>query len=103
VRSPSQELALLLIRGSKLCLTIVGTLKWGSLHEGMWFAAAYHTEMAMQLAVLWTTVSSGSQSVLGRSPSKALQAHVVGGDSCQIPRAGGAVLAPLEPWLWSAA
>jgi hypothetical protein len=28
------------------------------LHEGMWFVAACHTEVAMRLAALWVEVSS---------------------------------------------
>jgi hypothetical protein len=32
--------------------------KAGPLHEGMWFATTCHTEMALQLAMLWAVVSS---------------------------------------------
>jgi hypothetical protein len=48
----ARELTLLWIRGSELYLTIVDTLQRGSLIEGMRFATACHTEMAMQLAML---------------------------------------------------
>jgi hypothetical protein len=52
-------------------LTIIGTLRWPPLCEGMWFAAACHTEMALQLAALRAMESSVAQSVLGRSPTEA--------------------------------
>jgi hypothetical protein len=44
----------------------------------MRFAAACHTEMAMQLAVLRAAVSSATQPVLGRLPTEAFQADVMG-------------------------
>jgi hypothetical protein len=43
----AEELTILQIRGSELCLVIVAPPpKWGPLPEGMRVAAAYHTEMA---------------------------------------------------------
>jgi hypothetical protein len=50
----------------------------GPLHEGMRFATACHTKVAMRLAVLWAVVSSAAQSMLGRLPTKVFQADVVG-------------------------
>jgi hypothetical protein len=48
------------------------------LHEGMRFAIACHTKVAMRLAALWAAVSSAAQSMLGRLPAKVFQADVVG-------------------------
>jgi hypothetical protein len=50
----------------------------GPLHEGMQFVTTCHTEMAMQLATLWAAVSLAAQSMLGRFPTEAFQADVVG-------------------------
>jgi hypothetical protein len=50
----------------------------GPLHEGMRFAIACHTKVAMRLAALWAAVSSAAQSMLGRLPAKVFQADVVG-------------------------
>jgi hypothetical protein len=52
--------------------------KAGPLPEAMRVAFACHTEMARQLTVLQTVVSSVAQSVLGRSPIKAFQVDVLG-------------------------
>jgi hypothetical protein len=52
--------------------------KEGPLHEGMCFAVACHTKMAMQLAALWVAMSLAAQSVLGRSSTEAFQVDVVG-------------------------
>jgi hypothetical protein len=48
------------------------------LHEGMGFAAAHHTEVAMRLSVLWAAVSLAAQSILGRLPVDVFQAGVMG-------------------------
>jgi hypothetical protein len=48
------------------------------MHEGMQFAAAYHTEMAMRLAMFWAVVSLTAMSMLERSPTEAFQEDVVG-------------------------
>jgi hypothetical protein len=37
----------------------------GPLYEGMQFAAAHHTKVAMQLFALWVVVSLAAQSILG--------------------------------------
>jgi hypothetical protein len=66
------------IRGFELCLTIVAAPPQGPLHEGMWFAATYHTEVAMHLALLWVVVSSAAQSMLGHLPPEVLQEDAVG-------------------------
>jgi hypothetical protein len=70
-------LTLLWIRVFKVCLTIVGTPQQGALHEEMWFASSYHTEMALRLGALWVAVSSTVQFMLGHSPTKAFQAVIV--------------------------
>jgi hypothetical protein len=48
----AEELTLLWISRSELCLTIAGALERGPLYEGMRFAAACHTKMAIRLAAL---------------------------------------------------
>jgi hypothetical protein len=73
-----KELILLWIRGSQLCLTIVGTPQRAPLHMGMRFAATSHIEMPMRLVALREAVSSPPQSVPGCSPTEALQVDVVG-------------------------
>jgi hypothetical protein len=45
--------------------------------EEMWIAALYHTEMAQELAALWTTVSSIVEFKLGCSPDETIQVEVV--------------------------
>jgi hypothetical protein len=64
-----------------LCLSIVGAPLQGPLHEGMQFAAAYHTEVAMRLVVLWAVVSSVAQFILGCLPADVFHAEVVGSKS----------------------
>jgi hypothetical protein len=54
----AEELSLLRIRGSVLCLTMVGTPQWSPLHEGMQFAVSCHPEVAMRLATIWAEVAS---------------------------------------------
>jgi hypothetical protein len=44
-----EELTLLRLRGSKLCLTIARTLPQDPLHAGKWFAAAHYTGVAIRL------------------------------------------------------
>jgi hypothetical protein len=48
------------------------------LHEGMRFAVAQHTEVAMRLSVLWAAVSLASESIHGRLPIDVSQVCVVG-------------------------
>jgi hypothetical protein len=72
------ELTLLSLRGSELCMTITGAPSQAPLYEGMWFAAARHTEVAMRLSALSEAVSLSAQSILGRLPVDASQAGVVG-------------------------
>jgi hypothetical protein len=64
-----EELTLLEIRGSKLCLAVVGPLRVRShLSEGMWVIALYDTEMAGELATLRVTMSSVVEFALEHSP-----------------------------------
>jgi hypothetical protein len=65
-------------KGFELYLTIVGSSQQAPLHQRMRFVVAYHIEMAMRLAVLWTTVSSTAQSVLGWLPTKTFQDDAMG-------------------------
>jgi hypothetical protein len=51
------ELTLLSLRGSELCMTIIGAPSQASLYEGMWFVAARHIEVAMRLSSLSEAVS----------------------------------------------
>jgi hypothetical protein len=44
----------------------------------MCFAAVHHTEVVMQLSMLWAALSLADQSILGRLPVDAPQAGVVG-------------------------
>jgi hypothetical protein len=48
------------------------------LHEGLWFAAAHHTDVAMWLSALWAAVSLASQFILGCLPVGISRASVVG-------------------------
>jgi hypothetical protein len=73
-----EELTLLRLRGSELCLTIVNAPSQDPLHEGMQFAVVRYTEVATQLATLWAAVSLTAQSVLGRLPAEVFQVDVVG-------------------------
>jgi hypothetical protein len=59
-------------------LSIVIAPLQGPLHEGMQFGAAYHTEVAMWLVVLWAVVSSVAQFILGCLPADVFHAEVVG-------------------------
>jgi hypothetical protein len=77
-RSWKRSLPFCKLGGSELCLTIVGTPPWGPLHEGMRFSTSIHTEMAIQLAALWTAVCSTAQFVLGCLPPKVFRLDVVG-------------------------
>jgi hypothetical protein len=72
-----KELTLLWIRGTELCLTIVGTPPRGPLHEGMRFVASYHTKVVVQLCTLYVPVSSAAQFVLGHLPTEASQVDIV--------------------------
>jgi hypothetical protein len=47
------------------------------LSEGMWITALRHTEMAEELNVLQTAVSSAVEFALGRSPDETFQVEVV--------------------------
>jgi hypothetical protein len=47
------------------------------LSEGMWITALRHTEMAEELNVLQTTVSSAVEFALGRSPDETFRVEVV--------------------------
>jgi hypothetical protein len=74
-----EELTLLQNQGSELCLAIVGPPKVRNpLSEGMRVATFLHTEMARELAMLRTTVSSAVESMLGRSPGETFRVEVVG-------------------------
>jgi hypothetical protein len=77
VRALLNELTLLWLRGSKLCLTMVGALLQGPLHKGMRFVVAHYTGVAMRLLVLWAVVFSAVQSMLRCLPIEVLQADVV--------------------------
>jgi hypothetical protein len=59
-------------------MTITSTPPPGPLHEVMQFAAACHTEVAMRLSGFWAAASLATQSILGRLPTDASQAGVVG-------------------------
>jgi hypothetical protein len=48
------------------------------IYEGMQFAAAHHTNVAMQLFALWGVVSLAAQSILGCLPIDTFQVGVVG-------------------------
>jgi hypothetical protein len=67
----AEELALLQIRGSELCLAIVAPSIWDPLREGMWVTGTYQAEMVRQLGTLQAVVSSSPKSVLGSSPIEA--------------------------------
>jgi hypothetical protein len=67
-----EELTLLQTRGSELCLAIVNPPRVRShLSEGMRLAALCHTEVADQLTVLRTVVSSATEFMLRLSPIEA--------------------------------
>jgi hypothetical protein len=73
-----EELTLLQIWGSELCLAIVGPLKVRShLPEGMRVIAHCHAEMDEELDMLRASVSSTEEFVLGRSSTEAFQVEVV--------------------------
>jgi hypothetical protein len=48
------------------------------LSEGMRLATLRYTEMARELAMLWSVVSSVVESTLGRSPNEIFHVEVVG-------------------------
>jgi hypothetical protein len=77
-KNSSTELTLLSLRGSKLCITITGTLLLAPLHEGMRFKVAQHTEVPARLSALWVAVSLVAQSILECLTVDASQAGVVG-------------------------
>jgi hypothetical protein len=66
------ELTLLSLRGSELCITITGAPSLVPLHEGMRFA------VAIQLSTLWAAMSLAAQSILRCLPIDVSQAGVVG-------------------------
>jgi hypothetical protein len=71
-QSLAEELTLLQARGSELCSAIIGpSTVQGHLSDGMVAAAARHTKMAGQLAVLRGVVLSAVRSLVGRMPSDA--------------------------------
>jgi hypothetical protein len=73
-----EELTLLQTRGSELCFAIVGPPQARNhLSEGMQITALWHTEMARELAMLQTAVSSALEFMLGRLPDKTIQVEVV--------------------------
>jgi hypothetical protein len=74
------------IRGSKLCLTIVGALEWAPLHEGVRFAVTCHIEMGVFdcLVRAWALAHYG------------LPGRCCGGDACHVSGADGMVLAPRD-------
>jgi hypothetical protein len=72
------ELTLLNIRGSELCITIIGAPPLTPLHVGMRFVVAQHTEVATWLSALWLAVSLAAQSILGHLPINVPQVGVVG-------------------------
>jgi hypothetical protein len=57
----------------------------GPLHEGMRFAAANYTGVAMWFSALWAVVPSAAHSVLGRLPIEAFQVEVVGEKVAKFP------------------
>jgi hypothetical protein len=59
-------------------VTITGAILLAPLHEGMHFAAAPHTEVAMRLSALWAVVSLATQSILRCLPIDASRVGVVG-------------------------
>jgi hypothetical protein len=59
-------------------MTIIGAVSLDPLHEGMCFAIAQHTEVAMRLSTLGVAMSLAIQSVLRCLPVDASQAGVVG-------------------------
>jgi hypothetical protein len=72
-----EELSLLWAWGAELCLAIVGPSQVRSnLTARMWAAALHHTEMAGELTMLRTVVSSAVELVLGRSPNETSQVEV---------------------------
>jgi hypothetical protein len=46
-------------------MTITSAPPRGSLHEGMQFAVAHHTKVAIRLSTLWAVVSLAVQFILG--------------------------------------
>jgi hypothetical protein len=56
----ADELTSLQVRGSDLCLAIVGPPNWAPMPKWMWVASTHHTEMARQHVKLHATVSSCS-------------------------------------------
>jgi hypothetical protein len=49
-------------------MTIIAAPPQALLHEGMQFAAAHHTEVAIRLFALWAAVSLAAHSRLGHLP-----------------------------------
>jgi hypothetical protein len=72
------ELTLLSLRGSELCMTIIGAPPLTHLHEGMRFAIARHTKVSMQLSALLAAVSLATKSIIGHLPANSSQVSVVG-------------------------
>jgi hypothetical protein len=61
-----------------LCITINGAPLLTTLHDGISFAVAQHTEVATQLSALWAAVSLAAQSILRHLAIDVPQAGVVG-------------------------
>jgi hypothetical protein len=89
-----EELTLLQTWGSKLCHAVIGP-PWARHHlsEGMWLAALHQTEMAGELAVPQTAVSSAMELMPGRSPSDIFHVGVVGELAAEFQNMG-------ERWSW---
>jgi hypothetical protein len=66
------ELTLLSLRGSELCVTIIGAPSMAPLHESS------GSEVATWLSVRWAAVSLAAQSILGCLPIDASPTGVVG-------------------------
>jgi hypothetical protein len=74
----AQELTFLSIKGSELCIIVIGSPPRAPLPEGLRFVAARHTEVASQLSTLRATVSLAAQSIIGHLLIDIPQVGVVG-------------------------